>query len=70
MTPTNLVKTSDDANDKMMRPYVLEFDHNTEVDDMVYNNWSIYHKNLASDADLVVGEAFRIKDNLMNNVKQ
>jgi hypothetical protein len=37
-----------------MKPRVLEFGYDTEVDDMVYNNWSIYHRNLASDVDLVV----------------
>jgi len=53
-----------------MKPHVLEFGYDTEVDDMVYNNWSIYHRNLASDVDLVVWQTFRTKDDLMNNVNQ
>jgi len=64
----SLVETSYDA--KMMKPHVLEFGYDTEVDDMVYNNWSIYHRNLASDVDLVVWQTFRTRDDLMNNVNQ
>jgi hypothetical protein len=37
---------------------------------MVYNNWSIYHRNLARDVDLVVWQTFRTRDDLMNNVNQ
>ena len=34
----NLVETSNNVNDKIMRPHVLEFDYDIEVDDIIYNN--------------------------------
>jgi hypothetical protein len=64
-----LVKTSND-NDEIMRSFVLGFDYDTKVDDMIYNNWSIYSRNLVGSVNLVVGQTFTTKDNLINVVKQ
>jgi hypothetical protein len=36
----------DDDNDDVMRPHVLGFGHDTRVDDMICNDWSIYHKKI------------------------
>ena len=44
-----------DGDDDVMRPPVLEFGRDTRVDDMVCNNWSIYHKKSIGSGDLVVG---------------
>jgi hypothetical protein len=64
-----LVKTSND-NDEIMRSFVLGFDYDTKVDDMIYNNWSIYSRNLVGIVNLVVGQTFTTKNNLINVVKQ
>jgi hypothetical protein len=64
-----LVKTSND-NDEIMRSFILGFDYDTKVDDMIYNNWSIYSRNLVGSVNLVVGQTFTTKDNLINVVKQ
>jgi hypothetical protein len=64
-----LVKTSND-NDEIMRSFVLGFDYDTKVDDMIYNNWSIYSRNLVGSVNLIVGQTFTTKDNLINVVKQ
>jgi hypothetical protein len=64
-----LVKISND-NDEIMRSFVLGFDYDTKVDDMIYNNWSIYSRNLVGSVNLVVGQTFTTKDNLINVVKQ
>jgi hypothetical protein len=64
-----LVKTSND-NDEILRSFVLGFDYDTKVDDMIYNNWSIYSRNLVGSVNLVVGQTFTTKDNLINVVKQ
>ena len=37
------------------KPFVLEFSYDTEVDDMIYNDWSIYCIKSASSGGLVVG---------------
>jgi len=63
-----LVKTSND-NDEIMRSFVLGFDYDTKVDDMIYNNWSIYSRNLVGSVNLVVGQTFTTKNNLINVVK-
>jgi hypothetical protein len=39
----------------MMRPFVLEFGYDTGVDDMIYNDWSIYCIKSASSGGLVIG---------------
>ena len=38
----------DDGDDDVMRPPVLEFGHDTGVDDMVCNDWSVYQKTKIS----------------------
>jgi hypothetical protein len=53
-----------------MHKFVLGFDYDTKVDDMIYNNWSIYSRNLVGSVNLVVGQTFTTKDNLINVVKQ
>jgi len=42
------VETSDDDGDGdgMLRPPILKFGCDTGVNDMVYNDWSIYHKKI------------------------
>ena len=38
------------------KAYVLEFGHDTRVDDMVCNDWFVYCKKSAGNGDLVVGK--------------
>ena len=44
----------------------MEFGHDTEFDDMVCNEWYLYHRNSVGRVDLVVGKTFNMKDDLMN----
>jgi len=39
----------------MMKPFVLEFGYDIRVDDIIYNDWSIYCIKSASSGGLVVG---------------
>jgi len=38
---------NDDGDDDVMRPPILEFGRDTGVDDMVCNDWSVYHKKIS-----------------------
>jgi len=54
----------------MMRPFVLEFGYDIRVDDIIYNDWSIYCIKSASSGGLVVGWTFKTKNDVVNVVNQ
>jgi len=37
---------------------------------MIYNNWSIYHRNFTGSVDMIVEQIFRTKDDLASVIKQ
>jgi hypothetical protein len=45
-----------------MRPSILKFDHDIEVDDMVCNDWFVYCRKSAGSGYLVDEKIFRAKD--------
>jgi len=65
-----LIEISNNNNDEIMRPPIPEFDHDTGFDDMIYNDWSIYRRNSAGSVDMIVGQTFRTKDDLVGVIKQ
>ena len=58
----SLVETlKGDDDDDVMRPHVLGFGHETEVYDMVCNDWSIYHKK-KNQLDIRLDSCYMIVD--------
>ena len=48
-----------------MRPPILKFDHDIEVDDMVCNDWFVYCRKSTGSGYLVDEKIFRAKDHFL-----